>query len=60
MKGESLKGYGERVFKAIKSVNENDINKLIIEFKNWIEGSGEIHLIGNGGSSANAHLIAGQ
>ena len=59
MKDSSLEDYAKRYLKAIKSIDENIITKLIYEFKKRIDGNGEVHLIGNGGSSANAHHIAG-
>ena len=55
----SLIEYSQRLSKAIESIDIKSISKLTDEIVRRIDGQGEIHLIGNGGSAANAHHIVG-
>ena len=55
----SLKDYQNKFCYALDTVDEKCLNKLIDEFKIRMKNKTEIFLIGNGGSAANAHHIAG-
>ncbi len=59
MKYESLSDYGNYLYKAISSVEQKSIDDLYKEIFLRLNGKGEIYLLGNGGSAANAHHIAG-
>ena len=54
-----LKEYGDNLNKAIGSVDQIKVELLVKELLKKIEGNGEVHLLGNGGSAANAHHIVG-
>ncbi len=59
MSYKSLKEYQQRFCSALDSVDEKILFELIENIKFIIEEKSEIFLIGNGGSAANAHHIAG-
>ena len=51
--------YIDTLYKALKTVDVSKLQEIKSEILKRIDGDGEIHLIGNGGSSANAHHIVG-
>ena len=59
MSYKNLISYGETLLNALKSIDYEKILLLIQEIVKKIDGNGEIFLVGNGGSAANAHHIAG-
>ena len=56
---KSLVHYGDNLLNALKSIENSQIELLYEEISKKVNGLGEIFLIGNGGSAANAHHIAG-
>ncbi len=56
---KDLIDYSVNFCNAIKTVDLSLIDKLENEILKRLDGVGEIFLVGNGGSSANAHHIAG-
>ena len=56
---KSLKVYAEILSEVLSSTTEVHIQLLTDEIMNRINGEGEIYILGNGGSAANAHHIAG-
>ena len=58
-KDESIAQYGERLKNALDTVEQTNIDYLVNEITKRLDGSSSIHLLGNGGSQANAHHIAG-
>jgi len=54
-----LKDYSTRLNSAISTVQQYAIDKLYTAISKRINSSSSIYLIGNGGSQANAHHIAG-
>tara|TARA_B100001115_G_scaffold174973_1_gene160525 strand:- start:40 stop:660 length:621 start_codon:yes stop_codon:yes gene_type:complete len=56
---KTLNEYGEKLYKTLLKVDNIYLEKLITEIKSRIEFEGEIFLLGNGGSAANAHHITG-
>ena len=54
-----LRNYGDNLLRAIYSIDQKNIDILIEKFLMKINGDGEVHLLGNGGSAANAHHIVG-
>ena len=59
MSYRNLKEYGDHLNRTLVNVDQFLIDNLIAEIYKRIDGGGEIFLIGNGGSAANAHHIAG-
>ena len=55
----NFKNYVEQLNQALNDINKNDIENLKNLFLKKMDGDGEIIVIGNGGSSANAHHIVG-
>ena len=55
----SLLDYGNKIKESIEKIDESKVNELKNELLKRINGESEIFLIGNGGSAANAHHIAG-
>tara|TARA_B100001248_G_C27320618_1_gene426575 strand:- start:395 stop:1021 length:627 start_codon:yes stop_codon:yes gene_type:complete len=53
------KNYNQNLLNAINSINEKDILNLIKQVKPYIGTRDEIHILGNGGSAANANHING-
>ena len=51
--------YIELLNKALKTVNVKKLEEIKHEIIKRMNGNGEIHILGNGGSSANAHHIVG-
>ena len=51
--------YIEILNKALKTVNVTKLDEIKSEIMKRVDGDGEIHLLGNGGSAANAHHIVG-
>ena len=51
--------YAKNLTDALKNVDENLLLKLKKEIIKKVKHSGEIFIVGNGGSAANAHHIAG-
>tara|TARA_Y100000589_G_C27199303_1_gene648695 strand:+ start:7720 stop:8349 length:630 start_codon:yes stop_codon:yes gene_type:complete len=54
-----FKDYSMKIFKALESVNEEQVNKLFNQIDSILGTNANIYLLGNGGSQANAHHIAG-
>ncbi|RPG17997.1 MAG: SIS domain-containing protein [Pelagibacteraceae bacterium TMED124] len=54
-----FKNYIKHLNHALNGINANDIDKLKNLFLKKMDGNGEIIVIGNGGSAANAHHIVG-
>ena len=59
MEYKSLEDYSSRLQTALRSIDQTFIDNLTREILKRINGNGEIFLIGNGGSAANGHHIAG-
>ena len=59
MSYKNLISYGESLLSALRSIEDEKILLLAREIEKKMDGSGEIFLVGNGGSAANAHHIAG-
>ncbi len=59
MEYKSLEDYSSRLQTALCSIDQTFIDILTREILKRINGNGEIFLIGNGGSAANGHHIAG-
>ena len=55
----SIKDYGIKLQSALNSIDEISISQLKDEILKRLDGSSTIYLLGNGGSQANAHHIAG-
>ena len=51
--------YNKKLLNAINSINEKDILNLIANLEPYIGTRDEIHILGNGGSAANANHING-
>ena len=51
--------YKSSLNKALETINEEDIEILYHEIKQRLDGSSTIHILGNGGSAANASHIVG-
>lgn len=54
-----LSDYKNRLLKALDTLNQKDIDFLYEEIKKRLDGSSTIHILGNGGSAANASHIVG-
>ena len=54
-----FKKYKDSLNKALDSINQYNLDILYKEIKKRLNGSSSIHLIGNGGSAANASHIVG-
>ena len=54
-----LEAYKEKLDKALSTISQENIDLLFNELKKKISGEGRIHLLGNGGSAANASHIVG-
>lgn len=59
MNYKDLAHYGDNLNKAIQTVDQKDVDRLYEELFKRLNGQSEIYLVGNGGSAANAHHIAG-
>ena len=59
MKSSSLRDYSTLLSSALNSIDEKKIIELEDEITKRIDGNGEVYLIGNGGSAANAHHVVG-
>jgi phosphoheptose isomerase len=51
--------YKSSLNKALETINEDNIEVLYREIKKRLDGSSSIHILGNGGSAANASHIVG-
>ena len=51
--------YKTSLNKALETINEENIEILYQEIKKRLDGSSTIHILGNGGSAANASHIVG-
>ena len=51
--------YKDSLNKALNSINQENLDVLYKEIKKRLNGSSSIHIIGNGGSAANASHIVG-
>lgn len=51
--------YKDSLIKALDSINQEKLDILYKEIRKRLDGSSSIHLIGNGGSAANASHIVG-
>ena len=56
---KNLNEYINKLVDAVKSVDNNCLNTLSNQIESRLNGEGDIYLLGNGGSAANAHHIAG-
>tara|TARA_B100000965_G_scaffold160110_1_gene133475 strand:+ start:5389 stop:6012 length:624 start_codon:yes stop_codon:yes gene_type:complete len=56
---KNFKSYSKQLFDAISNINENSLIKVKDEILKRIDGNGDIYIVGNGGSAANAHHIVG-
>lgn len=54
-----LKNYAKNLSKALDTIDQNLIDKLYIELKSRVDRNSTVHLLGNGGSAANASHISG-
>lgn len=54
-----LQAYKKKLDKALSTIPQENIELLFNELKKKISGEGKIHLLGNGGSAANASHIVG-
>ncbi len=54
-----LSDYKHNLIKALDTLNQKDIDILFEEIKKRLDGSSTIHILGNGGSAANASHIVG-
>lgn len=51
--------YISKINAALKTIDENSLNKCFSEIVSRVNSSNNIYLLGNGGSQANAHHISG-
>ncbi len=51
--------YISKINAALKTIDENSLNKCFLEIVSRVNSSNNIYLLGNGGSQANAHHISG-
>ncbi len=56
---ETISDYAERLYKALKSIDQSNINLLVNEISKRLDGSSTIYILGNGGSQANANHVVG-
>ena len=56
---ESWKKYKKRLEETLSCINEDDINSLSQLIESYMGKKSEIHILGNGGSAANANHING-
>jgi len=56
---ESISAYSDRLFQSLQGIDQGQADQLGIYILQMISSSGSIHLLGNGGSQANAHHIVG-
>ena len=56
---QNITEYGERLLEALKTVDMNFLEFLSSEISERMNNKGEIFIVGNGGSAANAHHISG-
>ena len=56
---QNLNEYINKLCDAVKSLDNNFLDALSNEIEYRLNGEGDIYLLGNGGSAANAHHIAG-
>ena len=54
-----FKDYSEKVYKALAKVEQSQVDELFNHIDKLLGSSSNIYLLGNGGSQANAHHIAG-
>ena len=54
-----FKNYADNLKSALDLVNQNQIDELFNLFDSFVGSNSNIFLLGNGGSQANAHHIAG-
>ncbi len=54
-----FKDYSERVYKALAKVKQSQVDQLFNHIDKLLGSNSNIYLLGNGGSQANAHHIAG-
>jgi len=54
-----FKDYSLKINQALEKVDQNEVDKLFDQIDKIIGTSSNIYLLGNGGSQANAHHIAG-
>lgn len=59
MNNSLFKNYINLLNEALNTIDESKLNNIKSEIIKRIDGDGEIHIFGNGGSSANAHHIVG-
>ena len=54
-----FKDYSKKIVKALEKVNQVEVDNLFSQIEGIIGSNSNIFLLGNGGSQANAHHIAG-
>tara|TARA_Y100000589_G_scaffold315262_1_gene338614 strand:+ start:51 stop:680 length:630 start_codon:yes stop_codon:yes gene_type:complete len=54
-----FKDYSTKIYKALEKVDQNQVDRLFNHIDKLIGSNANIYLLGNGGSQANAHHIAG-
>ena len=54
-----FKDYSVKITQALEKVDQNEVDKLFDQIDKVIGTNSNIYLLGNGGSQANAHHIAG-
>ena len=59
MRNKNLIEYSKELNLALNKTSEEDLLKVFEILKQYMNGEGEIHIFGNGGSAANAHHIVG-
>ena len=61
MKSNKLlfKDYAIKINRALQLVEQNKVDKLFDQIDSLLGSNSNIYLLGNGGSQANAHHIAG-
>ena len=52
-----MRDYSTLISSALNSIDERKTIELEDEITKRIDGNGEVYLIGNGGSAANAHHV---
>jgi len=54
-----LLNYISKLTNAVNRIDEDQLNQLYVQFKEKLFDMKDIHILGNGGSSANAHHVVG-
>lgn len=56
---KSLRDYMKTLSEAFPLIDESQVNRLMSEIYQRLDGQGSIFILGNGGSAANAHHVTG-